>query len=259
MRWTVLIAFSALAFAANFRLFLKDGGYHVVSEYKILEDRIRFYSVERSDWEEIPLELVDLKKTQATVAAREAESAADRKAEAEEAAAEKAMRREIRSVPEAAGLYLVAGEAMKPLTQAELKIVTDKKRQILKRITPIPILTGKSHVEIEGLQSSFQVSEDRPEFYLRLADVERFALVRCPSSPKKTGRVVEKWETAPVVNEVLKTHEEVPIFRKQVGEGLFKVWPMEPLPSGEYAWIQYSEGKGNTQAWDFSVRFSKSK
>jgi hypothetical protein len=29
---------------------------------------------------------------------------------------------------------------------------------------------------------------------------------------------------------------------------------MEPLTSGEYAWIEFTEGKGNTQAWDFSFR-----
>jgi outer membrane protease len=28
---------------------------------------------------------------------------------------------------------------------------------------------------------------------------------------------------------------------------------MEALPPGEYAWVQYSEGKGNTQAWDFAI------
>ena len=70
---------------------------------------------------------------------------------------------------------------MRALKQAELKIVTDKKRQILKVITPIPILAGKSHVEIDGLRSSFGVTEERPEFYFRLASDERYSLVRCPN------------------------------------------------------------------------------
>jgi hypothetical protein len=253
MRWILIALSTFLLFGANLRLYLKDGSYHVVSEYKVLSDRVRFFSVERSDWEEIPLELIDLDKTKGAVASRQAELAAEKKAEAEEEAAEKAMRKEIRSVPPDPGVYYLTDAApMKPLKQAELKIVTDKKRQILKVLTPIPILSGKSHVEIDGLKSAFTVTEDRPEFYFRLASEERFALVRCLPAPKGTGRIVERWEVVPVVKEVLVQHEEVPIFRKQVGEALYKVWPMEPLPAGEYAWIEFTEGKGNTQVWDFS-------
>jgi hypothetical protein len=255
MRWILMALTAILAFGASVRLFMKDGTYHVVSEYQVMSDRVRFYSLERSDWEEIPLDLVDLAKTKGAVTARDAELAAEKKAEAEEDAAEKAMRKEIRSVPAEAGVYYLSeGKPLQPLKQAELKIVTDKKRQILKVLTPIPILAGKSHVEIDGLKSAFPVAEDRPEFYFRLASEERFGLVRCVAAPKGTGRIVERWEIVPVVKEIVVQHEEVQIFRKQVGEGLYKVWPMEPLTTGEYAWIEFTEGKGNTQVWDFSFQ-----
>lgn len=258
MRWLLAAISSLVLFGASVRLYLKDGTHHVVSEYKVLSDRVRFYSVERSDWEEIPLELVDLTKTKGAIDAQAKDVEAERKAEADEDAAEKAMRKEIRSVPKEAGLYyLVDGQPMKALKQAELKIVTDKKRQILKVLTPIPILAGKSHVEIDGLRSAFVVNEDRPEFYFRLAAEERFGLVRCVAAPKGTGRIVERWEVVPVVKEIVVQHEEVQIFRKQVGEGLYKVWPMEPLITGEYAWIEFTEGKGNTQVWDFSFAAKK--
>ena len=61
----------ALVSAANLKLYLKDGGFQLVREYKVEGDRIKYYSVERSDWEEIPVDLVDLKRTNAETAARQ--------------------------------------------------------------------------------------------------------------------------------------------------------------------------------------------
>lgn len=43
----------------NHRLILKDGTYQVVSQYKVIGNRVRYFSKERADWEEIPADLVD--------------------------------------------------------------------------------------------------------------------------------------------------------------------------------------------------------
>src|SRR5262245_42585580 len=65
-RWTAGLAVLTgiiLYGAENVRLYLKDGSDQMVREYQVQADRVRFYSLERSEWEEIPLELVDLEKT----------------------------------------------------------------------------------------------------------------------------------------------------------------------------------------------------
>jgi hypothetical protein len=249
LRAILLLAF---LFANNFKLYLKDGGSHMVREYKVLEDRVRYYSIERSDWEEIPLELVDLKRTQEELKEREDEQKADKKAIDEEAAFERQIRKEIRSIPEDPGVYKIEGDKVITLKLAECKVVTNKKRSVLKAMSPIPIVSGKANVEIDGLKSAFVFTDERPEFYFRLNKEERFGIVKL--TPLKASRVVEKWNILPVVNEIVQEHEDVEIYRKQVGDELYKIWPMKPLPPGEYAVLEYTENKGNTQAWDFSRR-----
>ena len=58
-----LAILACAAWAANLKLYMKDGSYHIVREYQVQPDRVHFYSVERGDWEEMPVDLVDWKAT----------------------------------------------------------------------------------------------------------------------------------------------------------------------------------------------------
>ncbi|MBM3723967.1 MAG: hypothetical protein FJW40_00880 [Acidobacteria bacterium] len=249
---SLAIAFAGLLAAANIKLYLKDGEHHVVREYRVEGDRVRFYSIERADWEEIPSEIVDLKRTENEIQSRQDSVRATEKAEAEEAAAERAELKEIRSVPPETGAYWVDGATIKPLKQAESKLQNNKRRSILKAMTPIPVVNGKATVELDGEHSAFTITEPRPEFYIRLSEIERFAILRL--KPGKGVRIVQELTIAPVVNMVTEEKQDlVETFRRQMGSELYKVWPTEPLPPGDYAVVEYTEGKINIQVWDFRI------
>jgi hypothetical protein len=244
---SLIFLFALAAFAATSRLYLKDGTYQIVREYKVENDRVRYYSTERGEWEEIPLDMVDLKRTENEVKDREAARSAETQAlEAED----KAERAEIARVPEPAGVYLIEGQNLRALKAAETKVVTNKGRSVLKVLSPVPIVAGKATVELDGISSTNQVSISQPEFYFRMANQERFAMVRL--TPKKNARIVQKWSIIPVTKEIVEEQEEVATFKRQLGEGLYKIWPINSLNAGEYAVVEYTVGKGNVQVWDFS-------
>ena len=46
--------------------------------------------------------------------------------------------------------------------------------------------------------------------------------------------------------------EQVEIFRQQMDDGLYKIWPTTPLEPGEYAVMECTDGKVNIQIWDFA-------
>jgi hypothetical protein len=247
---SLLIAITA--FAANIKLYLKDGGYHVVREYQVQTDRVHFYSVERSQWEDIPLDLVDLKRTESEAAARKAQLDADAKSLAEEEKAERAVAKEVSRIPQDPGVYWIEGNETKVLKQAESTVHNNKGRSVLKRLSPIPMVTGKATLELQGNNSLNVFKDPEQEFYIQLSDVERFGIIKL--TPSKGVRIVENLTIMPVTNEVVEENQPVEILRKQLGDGLYKIWPQEKLPPGEYAVVEYTDGKLNMQVWDFAVK-----
>jgi hypothetical protein len=247
-----LLLASVVASAAD-RLYLKDGTYQLTNQYEVKTDRVRYYSTERSEWEEIPLEMVDLDRTRGELAEHASEVAADAKAEAEERAAEKLAKKQVASIPTQAGAYYIRGETLDPMKQAESKIVSNKTRTILRVLSPIPTVPGKSTVELDGEHAPLHLSDVRPEFYFRLSDYEGVDIVRL--TPKKSVRVVENVSIIQIKQDriVSEKFDKVETFKKQEADLLFRIWPMKPLPPGEYALVQYADGKLDPQVWDFTI------
>jgi hypothetical protein len=71
-------------------------------------------------------------------------------------------------------------------------------------------------------------------------------------SEHKGNRMAEKLTIIPVSKEVVEEPEMVETFRQQVGDGLYKIWPEKPLAAGQYAVVEYTEGKVNMKIWDFA-------
>jgi hypothetical protein len=259
--WRTLAALallSASAFAANVKLYLKDGTYQIVREYKVENDRIRFYTVERSEWEEIPLDLVDLKRTETEAKARQAELEKEAKELSAEDAAERAIVKEAMRIPETPGVYWLDGKETRQIKPAESSVHNNKRRDVLRVLSPIPAITGKATVEIDGLHSQNVFSNPEQELYIQLSDRERFGIAKL--TPKGAVRIVENVTIQPITKEVTEDCDRINTFQQQLdnnSSGLYKIWPKEKLPDGEYAVVEYTEGKLNMQVWDFAIKASK--
>lgn len=55
----ILAALPVLAQANGYRLIMKDGSYQIITKYQVVENRVRYYSAERHDWEDVPANMVD--------------------------------------------------------------------------------------------------------------------------------------------------------------------------------------------------------
>ena len=257
MRVLIFLLLSALLLCGEtFKLYLTDGSFPMTREYKRDGDRISYFSTERGEWEEIPVQLVDLDKTEAERKAKRAAEGQEAREMDEEEKALRAQQKEISAIPMEPGAYFMRGKTVDTLALADYQVITNKKRQALKYLSPVPLVPGKAVVVIKGDRSKFTVGEERPEFYFRRDKQERFTIVKVTPTKKNT-RVVESLSIQPVVNQAVEQRQEIPVFQQDMGNGLFKVWPEKPLEPGEYAMVQFGGSEEvpseiDLLVWDFA-------
>ncbi len=252
----LLLVSAVLVFGETFHLYLKDGSDQLVREYQVQGDRVRFFTTERGDWEEIPTSLVDLNRTEQE--RKNKRGAAGREAQqiAEEDQARRELQREIASVPHDTGAYFNTGTKVEPVSPAKYQIVTNKTRAVMKILSPVPLLSGKASVIIDGEHAALVVHDDRPTFYFRPEREESFGIVRV--TPKKGHRIVENLDIQTVTNLADPKRQEIPVFQQQIADNLYKVWPEKPITPGEYAVVEYDDN-GESQdiqllVWDFAYQ-----
>jgi hypothetical protein len=252
--WAIVFLLAATLWAANLKLYLKDGGFQLVREYQVLQDRVHFYSVERSQWEDIPAELVDLKRTETEAAAHAEKLEKDAKSLTEEDEARKALQKEVMRIPQDPGVYWLDRDATHTIKAADSEVHTNKGRTALRVLTGVPqMIAGKGTVEIQGAHSLNVFTDPQQEFYIQVSETEAFGIVKLTS---RTGvRVVENLTFEPVTKMVDEEIVPIEIIMQEMAKGgLYKIWAQEPLPPGEYAVAQYTLGKMNMQIWDFAIK-----
>jgi hypothetical protein len=73
-------------------------------------------------------------------------------------------------------------------------------------------------------------------------------------TPEKERRVVQIVQIVPQTKEMFEENQEIELFRQQYAANVYRVWPVKPLESGEYAIIDYTPGEDNLRVWDFAVQ-----
>jgi len=244
---------------ANLKLYMKDGSFQMVSSYEVQGDRVRYFSVERSEWEEVPTSLVDLAATQR--AQEEAKAAAKKHVEeAREIEQERFYKPPETGMEVAPGLHLpgddgiftVDGHRVVRLVQSTSAPVTDKRRAAMVLAVPLPVVKTRSLVVLEGAKATIRLNDPLPVFYVQSADGLGAKLELVRLKPGKETRVVEDVETSR--GKSRKATEErtsVPLERKQVAPNIYTLKPLQPLEAGEYALGELVGEKLNLDVWDF--------
>ncbi|HTS69760.1 MAG TPA: hypothetical protein VMO17_12330 [Terriglobia bacterium] len=254
----VVLGISRPAWAAV-KLCMKDGSYQIVSSYEVQGDRVRYYSVERSEWEEIPAALVDF---EATKRAQEETKAQQKKVdeEAKEIDKERFYKPPDQGLEVAPGLRLpgddgiftVEGKRVVRMVQSSSETVTDKKRAAMVMAVPLPVVKTRSLVVLDGAKAAIRLNDPWPVFYVQSADGLGTRLVLVRLKPGKETRVVEDVEAARGRNaQATEERNAVPIDRKQMAPSVYALKPHLPLEAGEYVLGELVGDKLNLEVWDF--------
>jgi hypothetical protein len=245
------------------KLMLKDGSYQLVRSYEIQGDHVRYYSVERSQWEEIPSSLVDwdLTKKVAADEAKQDEALVEKAHAAEEAKRYQPV--DVDASVEAApgvflppgeGAFILDGKALLSLTQAEAGSKLSKGRVFEQVMVPIPIIPSRHVISLKGARAKFRISNPEPEFFMRTADGRepRMDLIR--AAVHGDSRQIANVDT--LFKHQVETRNSLSLQSWTIAKGVYRFTLGEALQPGEYVLaeiMQGDEGGMNLYVWDFGV------
>ncbi|MDR1727212.1 MAG: hypothetical protein LBT74_04685 [Acidobacteriota bacterium] len=269
------------------RLILTDGSYELIRDYTVENGRVRYYSTERHEWEELPEGMVDWEATERR-ASRANDYAGERDygdatADVEDGEDDEDARRPLVApglrMPMETGVFLLDAfegrQALSPLAQGGTDTNRNLKGNILRGIFN-PVASSRQTLELDGLAARTQAHTGTPEIFVsvdppRRADSpaksdegadggvgytgmtarEHLRLVRCG---RKDGKRTVLTYNIAVYGKVTPKAEEVAIVVEPVSSRWVKVRPAAPLPTGEYALVEWGPDNAvNELVWDFGV------
>jgi hypothetical protein len=243
------------------KLMLADGSFQLVREYIIEGDRVRYYSLDSSQWEQMPASMVDwdaTRKVETEEAQRDAAIVA--KVHKQEAARVAVPLDIDASLEVAPGIFLPPGEhlfvfvgkAVLPLPQAETDSKLSKGHFIEQVMVPIPIIPTRHSISIAGTRAKFRIGERRPEFYIRVASAREPELVLIRAKPHGDSRHVENLDQ--IFGEEYQKQDSIPMQRWDIAQGVYRYTLGQPLAPGEYAIAEMIRDEGaGLYVWDFGV------
>jgi hypothetical protein len=264
------------------RLILKDGSYQLVSKYEVKGDRVRYYSTEREDWEELPNSLVDWPATEKYEKDRSAGVSVPEAAEIDKEVEAEQKAEELKTPQVATGLHLPddGGTYMLETWQNEPELVMmqqsggevnkNTKGNIF-RAAVNPMAAAKQTIELDGLHAKIQSHVTLPTFYVNATQededspspaqaqqpqqpqlpFDRFKIVRMQS--KNDKRIVGDIKVA-IYGKVSQDQKLVPANSRELTGGWVMITPTQALEPGEYAIVESLGKEGiNLYVWDFGV------
>jgi hypothetical protein len=187
----------------NHRLILKDGTYQLAREYQIVGARVRYLSQERSDWEEMPADLVDWdatrkwEKTHADLSAEEASPAMKEAESIDKEEIEEREEQKARSPEVAPGLELPDEDSVYVLDTFEGKpelvelvpsdLTTNAKSR--KGVAVFnPLATQRASLELDGAHAKIHLHVNDPAIYISLGiEEEREPVLSHPLTVSTSG------------------------------------------------------------------------
>jgi hypothetical protein len=248
------------------RLILSDGTYQMATEWQKVGDRVKYFSAERGEWEEIPLSLIDWKATEEWNAERSKKDTEELKqVTAEQVAARKEemlntplVAPDLR-LPAEGGIFLLEETTGKPLLHkvegTKIQVDDNLGKNMLKRSIN-PVSSQTQTIELKGAAAKLRVHTPAPSIFVDIDNeqgvipAENFRIVRLDR--KRDTRVVAKNKIA--ITGEQNTSERYLHSRVEKFSGdWWKVIPLEDLAPGEYAIVVSHGAEDASVVWDFGI------
>jgi hypothetical protein len=260
------------------RLILKDGSYQLVTKYEVKGDRVRYYSSEREEWEELPNKLVDWPATEKFESDRASAPEAvqlDKELERESEAAEAALPQVAPGlrIPEEQGVFLLdafQGQAQLSEIQQNASDINRQTKGNILRGAINPVAGVKQTIELEGSHAAVQAHVQFPSIYINVETGPEQGPEAQSSTQSQAPAVAERYHILKVevkgnkrilgdvkrqlTGKVTQQQHLIKTTANQLAGGWTKLTPAERLAPGEYAVVEMLGKEGmNLYVWDFGV------